>query len=102
MFIANLVKIFVMSFYTAKIEIVKEEIEKKEKEIESVQKELVSIFSDTYENKERWQLMYDMIKEQLDLLRQEKADLRNTLSQLMVTKETPFKKPRNLIHGEFA
>ena len=102
-----------MSFYTAKIqiletvkgeiEIVNEEIKKKEKEIESVQKELKSILSDTYENKEHWQLMYDMEKEQLDLLRQEKADLRNTLSQLMVAKETPlFKKPRNLIHGEFA
>ena len=102
-----------MSFYTAKIqiletvkgeiEIVNEEIKKKEKEIESVQKELKSILSDTYENKERWQLLYDMEKEQLDDLRQEKADLRNTLSQLMLTKElTPFKKPRNLIHGEFA
>ena len=102
-----------MSFYTAKIEIlqkqietVQEEIEIVKEEIESVEKELESIVSKKYES---WERIYDMKKEQLDDLRQDKhchlvslAELRNALSQLMVTEETPFKKPRNLIHGEFA
>ena len=106
-----------MSFYTARIGIAKEEIEKVnevneeiEKEIQSLLKELESMLSDEYKNKENWKLLYDLKNKTLDDLRQQNAhcqvdlsDLRNTLSQLMLTKElTPFKKPRMLIHGEFA